>query len=420
MRYYLCDYIWIHHYTIRLNIFFLSLVFFLSNGTNHNHLNFLFLNNICYSFFYFFSMKVSHLPRVQAKLVLSDGEEWHWESFGYLGNAVWEVVFNTGMIGYPETLTDPSYSGQILVCTFPIIWNYGIPDFDVINKFWLRKYFESDSIHIRALIVCDYSEKYCHHEAIQSLSAFLIEHKIPAITGIDTRALTQKIREWGALLGKIIIDGIADTQEFKDPNTQTLSYDVCTPEIQTYGSGKKKICLVDMWVKNNILRNLLSLDTTIIRVPWYYPFMDGSISFDAVFLSNGPWDPELYRETIWEVKKALIKKIPIFGICLGNQLLSIAAGGKTRKLAYGHRWQNQPCKNLITGKCIVTSQNHGFVVEEESLPDGIKPWFRNLNDGTNEGIYFSHQNARSVQFHPESSPGPNDSQSLIVDFIDSI
>jgi len=354
-----------------------------------------------------------------AKLILKDWETITGESFWYEWNTTWEIVFNTWMTWYPETLTDPSYKSQILVCTYPLLWNYGVPDFSAEDIFWLKTYFESDNVHISALIVSEYSENYSHHEWETSLSDFLKQHKIPAITGIDTRYLTQKIRETGCILGKIET-GEKNTFPFHDPNKDLLSYEVCCGEKRIYGVKGKRICLVDMGVKNNIIRNLLSFGTTITRVPGNYPFMNDIDQFDGVFISNGPGDPALYTETIAEIKKALRKNIPLFGICLGNQLLALASWAKTYKLPYGHRWQNQPCKDLETGKCIVTSQNHSFAIDETSLPSTIKPWFHNINDGTNEGIRYTRKNARSVQFHPESSPGPNDAQYLFQDFINSL
>lgn len=357
---------------------------------------------------------------MKARLILEDGEILTWTSFWYQWNTTGETVFNTGMVWYPETLTDPSYKSQILICTYPLLWNYWVPNFQELDTNGLKKYFESDKIHISALIVSEYSENYNHHEWEISLCDFLKSQKIPAITGIDTRYLTQKIRDNGCLLGKIEVWNETNTLPFHDPNLDLISYEVCIQEKTAYGNGKKRICLVDMGVKNNIIRNLLQFDTTVIRVPGDYPFMDEIDQFDGIFLSNGPGDPALYTKTIWEVKKALRKNIPIFGICLGNQLLALAAGAKTYKLPYGHRGQNQPCKDTTTGKCIVTSQNHSFAIDEKSLPSTIKPLFQNVNDGTNEGIYFTRKNARSVQFHPESSPGPNDSAYLFKEFIESL
>ena len=357
---------------------------------------------------------------MQARLILKGGEIISGTSFWYEWSTTWETVFNTGMIWYPETLTDPSYKSQILVCTYPLLWNYGVPDFNKEDIFWLKQYFESDKVHIAALIVSEYSENYNHHEGESSLSQFLKSHKIPAITGVDTRYLTQKIRDNGCILWKIEIWDEKNALPFHDPNLDLLSYELCCKEKIVYGNGKKKICLVDMGVKNNIIRSLLEFDTTVIRVPGDYPFMDEASEYDGIFLSNGPGDPALYSDTISQVKKALRKNIPLFGICLGNQLLALAAGAKTYKLPYWHRGQNQPCRDTQTGKCIVTSQNHSFAIDESTLPSTIKPWFVNINDGSNEGIYFTRKNARSVQFHPESSPGPHDSKYLFKEFIESL
>ncbi len=355
-----------------------------------------------------------------ARLILEDWEILTGESFWAETNITGEVVFNTGMVWYPETLTDPSYKSQILTCTYPLLGNYGIPDFDAVDKHDLKKHFESDNVHISALIVSEYSENYNHHQAKSSLSEFLKSHNIPAITGIDTRYLTQKIRDNGCMLGKIEVWSQKNNERLIDPNKKLLSYEVCRKEKKVYWKWKKKICLVDMGVKNNILRNLLQFDVTVIRVPGDYEFMKDIWEFDGVFISNGPGDPALYTKTIDQIKKALKKNIPIFGICLGNQLLAHALWAKTYKMKYGHRGQNQPCKDLQTWKCIITSQNHWFAIDESTLPRSVKPWFTNINDKTNEWIYHTRKNARSVQFHPESSPWPNDSQYLFETFISSL
>jgi len=357
---------------------------------------------------------------MKAALILSDGTIFEWISFWYEMNTTGEVVFNTWMVWYPETLTDPSYKWQILTLTYPLIWNYGIPDFSEEDIFWLKKHFESDRIHLSAIIVSEYSENYNHFEASQSLWDFLKSQKIPAITGIDTRALTKKLREHGVMLGKIIIWDEKINIHFEDPNIRCLCWEVSRKEIEVFWKGKKKVCLVDMWVKNNIIRNLLNYDTTVTVVPHNYPFMDGSIEFDWLFISNWPWDPEKNIEAIHEIKKAIKKNKNIFWICLGNQLLALASWAETYKLKYGHRWQNQPCKDLETGKCIITSQNHGYAINNSTLPKEIKPWFKNINDDTNEGIRFVNKNIRSVQFHPESDPGPNDSQYLFKNFVESL
>lgn len=358
---------------------------------------------------------------MKASLILKDGTTFTGEGFGYEGNTSWEVVFNTGMIWYPETLTDPSYKGQILITTYPLIGNYWIPDFEIRDFFWIKQFFESESIHLSWLIVSEYSKNHNHFEWKESLRSFLKREKIPAITDIDTRALTEYIREHGCIPGKIIVDWIQDEEDFNDPNERLLAYEVGTKEIITYKTTEKRknknILVVDMWVKNNMLRQFLSLGVDITRVPWDYPFMDGSVDFDGIFLSNGPGDPAKYTKTIQQVQKAIGANKKIFGICLGNQLLAIAGWAKTYKLPYGHRGQNQPVKDLETGKCILTSQNHSFAIDESTLPPNITPWMRNINDGTNEWIRFLDKNIWSVQFHPESSPWPHDSTYLFHDFV---
>ena len=361
---------------------------------------------------------------MQAHLVLSDWTIFSWENFWYEGNTEGEVVFTTGMVGYPETLTDPSFVGQILCLTYPLQGNYGVPDFENFDQHGLRLPFESDAIHIQALIVNHYSPEYNHREASQSLGEFLTSQKIPGITGIDTRTLTKKLREEGVMLGHIIIGELEKIKTksltFSDPNERNLVAEVSCDEVITYGKGKKRICLLDVGVKNNIVRSLLEQDTTVIRVPHDYPFMDWSIEFDGLFLSNGPGDPEKNTIAIEQIQIALERGTHIFGICLGNQLLALAAWAKTYKLKYGHRGQNQPCKDIHNGTCVITSQNHGFAVDNTTLPKWIQPWFVNINDETNEGMIFDGKHVRSVQFHPESAPGPNDTAYLFKEFVDSL
>lgn len=362
---------------------------------------------------------------MRASLILKTWEIFHGESFWYETDTAGEVVFNTGMVWYPETLTDPSYRGQILVFTYPLIGNYGIPDFQIMDSFFIRKYFESDGVHVAGMIVSEYSPEFHHHEAVQSLGEFLKEHHIPAITGIDTRALTECIREHGATPAKIVFDPNTHSLTFDDPNDRLLAYEVGTKSIVRYEADPRKkihktLLVIDMGVKNNMLRHFLSLWVDIVRVPWDFHFMDGSISFDGIFVSNGPWDPAKYIPTIEELQKAIQDDIKIFGICLGNQLLALAGGAKTYKLPYWHRGQNQPVKDLQTGKCILTSQNHSFAIDESTLSTNIEPWMKNINDGTNEGIRFWDKPISSVQFHPESSPWPHDSSYLFRDFVEKL
>ncbi|MCK4569353.1 MAG: glutamine-hydrolyzing carbamoyl-phosphate synthase small subunit [Bacteroidales bacterium] len=346
-----------------------------------------------------------------AKLILEDGTIFNGYSFGYKGSVSGEVVFNTAMTGYPESLTDPSYKGQILTLTYPLVGNYGVPGQKIENE--LLKYFESDKVHISALIISDYSFKYNHWNAAQSLDEWLKNNQVPGIYGIDTRALTKIIREKGSLLGKVIING-QDCDQI-DPNTINLVADVSTREKKTYGDGRHKILMVDCGVKNNIIRYFLQKDSTVIRVPWDQNFLEED--YDGLFISNGPGNPEMCSATIDHLKLALQKNKPIFGICLGHQLLALASGSQTYKLKYGHRGHNQPVILVGTKKAYITSQNHGYAVDEKSLSGNWEPWFVNINDGTNEGIRHKSKPFFSVQFHPEASSGPTDTDFLFDEFI---
>ena len=356
---------------------------------------------------------MSHLKTNNAKLVLEDGTIYYGESFGYEESISGEVVFSTGMVGYPEALTDPSYSGQILTLTFPLIGNYGVPG-DSANL-TIPDNFESTRIQIQGLLVSEYSEQYQHYSAKKSLKKWLIEHKVPALTNIDTRSLTQHIRTKGTMLGKIIVS--EKDIEFFDPNKSNLLNNVSVKEITNYGSGKYRIVLIDCGLKNNILRLLLKRDVTVIRVPYNYDYNNDQ--YDGVFISNGPGDPIMAEKTIKILQKTMDLNKPIFGICLGHQLLALAAGGRTYKLKYGHRSQNQPCFSE-TNNCFITSQNHGFAVDMKSLDSNWSEFFINLNDNSNEGIIHKSKPFFSVQFHPEGSSGPQDTESLFDKFIDLV
>lgn len=349
------------------------------------------------------------------KLVLADGTTFEGKSFGYEKSVAGEVVFNTAMTGYPESLTDPSYAGQILVSTYPLIGNYGVPKDDK-DENGLPKFYESDRIHITALVISDYSWEYSHWNAQKSLSDWLKENKVPGIYGIDTRALTKHIRETGAILGKIIVDD--QDVEFHDPNKDNLVAQVSVKDVKTYGNGKHKIVMVDTGAKYNILRCLLKRDTTVIRVPWDYDFTQ--IDYDGLMLSNGPGDPQMCKTTIENIKKAIKIGKPIFGICLGNQLLGIAAGATTYKLPYGHRAHNHPVIRCGSTQCYITSQNHGFAINNDTIPEGWEPSFVNINDGSNEGIRHKTLPFFSSQFHPEASSGPTDTEKFFDEFIENI
>lgn len=350
-------------------------------------------------------------PLKLAKLILEDGTEFTGSSFGYEGSTAGEVVFNTGMVGYPETLTDPSYCGQILTLTYPLIGNYGVPADTKENG--LKKYFESEKIQIQALVVNEYCDSPSHHQNKKTLAAWLKEYKIPAIQGVDTRALTKKLRSHGVMLGKIIIK--ENLKDFVDPNENNLIAEVSRKKVATFGKGKYKVIAVDSGIKNNIIRSLAKRDVTIKRVPWDYDFTNEK--FHGLFLSNGPGDPVMAAETIANIRKNLKKNIPIFGICMGLQLLALAAGAKTYKMKFGHRSQNQPCLQLGTKKCYITSQNHGYAVRPQTLPKDWKIWFENANDHTIEGIKHKTKPFMAVQFHPEATPGPTDTAFLFDEFI---
>jgi carbamoyl-phosphate synthase small subunit len=350
----------------------------------------------------------------EATLVLEDSTKYRGISFGTEESISGEIVFNTGMVGYYESLTDPSYKGQILVLTYPLIGNYGVPG--EATEFQLFKHFESNRIHATALVVSDYSYSHNHWNASRSLADWLKQQGIPAIHDIDTRSLTKRLREKGTMLGKIVF---ADEVAFYDPNRENLIEIVTIKEPQVYNEkGKWRIVVIDCGAKLNILRSLIARDCCVIRVPCHYDFFDRT--FDGVVISNGPGDPKMCPDTIALIRKCFEKATPTFGICLGNQLMALAAGANTYKLKYGHRSQNQPCMQVGTKRCFITSQNHGYAVETKSLPADWESWFTNINDNTNEGIRHKSLPFMSVQFHPEHCPGPVDTEFLFDKFLEFV
>lgn len=353
------------------------------------------------------------------RLILSDGTVFGGKGFGADVSAQGEVVFNTGMVGYPESLTDPSYQGQILVLTYPLIGNYGVPSKEK-DEHGILKFFESDEIHIRGLVVSEYSENYHHWQAKQSLSDWMKEENIPGITGIDTRALTQKLREHGVMLGQIVADKKTPTKKIIDPNEENLVAQVSVKKPVIYKGGKKRIIAIDTGIKNNIIRSFINRGVTFIRVPWNYDIWNGKYGFDGVFIANGPGDPATLHETHETLRKCFERKIPTFGICLGIQIMAIAAGAKTYKLKYGHRAQNQPCTDLKTKRCYLTSQNHGFAVDAKTLPKDWEIWMENENDGTVEGMRHKKLPFFAVQYHPEATPGPTDTNWLFDEFLEKV
>lgn len=350
----------------------------------------------------------------KATLTLQDGMRFEGYSFGYDKNVMGEVVFNTAMNGYPESLTDPSYLGQLMVATYPMMGNYGIPSREISPE-GIALHLESDRIWMQGIIVSDYSTQYSHWNAECSLAERLIQEKVIGLTGIDTRALTKYIREHGTQVGTVTIEGVDAPAVDEKWNERNLVAEASTREVRTYGNGKKRVVLVDCGTKNNILRELLSEDTTVIQVPWDYDF--STLAYDGLFISNGPGNPEACTVTIQNIRKALQGDKPIYGICMGNQLLSLAAGARIYKLAYGHRSHNQPVRMVGTNSCYITSQNHSFAVDSTTLPSDWEEWFVNLNDGSNEGIRHKTKPFRSVQFHPEACGGPQDTLFIFKEFL---
>ena len=350
-------------------------------------------------------------------LRLEDGTEFHGTSFGYEKPVAGEVVFNTAMMGYPESLTDPSYAGQLMTLTFPLVGNYGVPPF-TFEENGLPTFMESEKIHVRAIIVSDYSREFSHWNGVETLADWLKREQVPGITGIDTRQLTKVLREHGVMMGKILFDDMPDEVPEADYAGVNFVDQVSCREVIKYNEGAdKKVVLVDCGVKANILRCLIRRGVEVIRVPWNYDFNE--LEFDGLFLANGPGDPETCEVTVQNIRRFLANPVvrPCMGICMGNQLLSKAAGARIYKLKYGHRSHNQPVRKVGTETCFITSQNHGYAVDSSSLPADWEPMFVNMNDGSNEGVRHKKNPWFPAQFHPEACSGPVDTEYMFDDFV---
>ena len=352
-------------------------------------------------------------------LVLEDGTKFHGKSFGYDAPVAGEVVFNTAMMGYPESLTDPSYAGQLMTLTYPLVGNYSVPPFSIEeNK--LATFMESDKIYASAIIVADYSEQYSHWNAVESLADWLKREHVPGITGIDTRQLTKVLREHGVMMGKIIFDDEPDNIPSAEYEGVNWVDRVSCKEIIRYNEGAgKKVVLVDCGVKNNIIRCLINRGVEVIRVPWNYDYT--AMDFDGLFLGNGPGDPDMCEDAVNIIRKQMSQsRKPICGICMGNQLLAKAGGATIYKLKYGHRSHNQPVREVGTNRCYVTSQNHGYAVDARTLGNDWRELFVNMNDGSNEGVCHKENPWFTSQFHPEACSGPIDTEFMFDRFINSL
>jgi carbamoyl-phosphate synthase small subunit len=355
-----------------------------------------------------------------AYLALEDGTVFPGRLFGGAKPASGEVVFNTGMVGYTETLTDPSYKGQILTLAYPLIGNYGVPDMapridpHIEDGAMPPPAFESGRVHVSGLIVARTSEEHSHRTAARSFEQWLRDENIPALMDIDTRSLIKRLRTHGTMRGKIVMAG-EEVGPAAEPDQDHLVPLVSVREPVVYPGSATRVVLVDCGCKAGILRSLLARGVTVIRVPWNYDFL--AEDFDGVLVSNGPGDPQMCGPTVDHLRTVIEQERPVFGICLGHQLLALAAGATTYKLKFGHRSQNQPCIESGTKRCYITSQNHGYAVDAGTLPAGWVPWFTNANDGTNEGVRHSTLPFMSVQFHPEAAPGPVDTRHLFDQFL---
>ena len=351
------------------------------------------------------------------RLGLEDGAAYPGVGFGYRRAVAGEVVFNTGMAGYVEALTDPSYRGQILVLTYPLIGNYGVPAPRPPDS--IAPPFESGRIQVQGLVVQHHERAPSHHASVRSLHEWLLDERVPGIAGVDTRALTARLREAGTMRGELVPDPAPPGKPAAVEMTREVFEQVAPAAARWYGDGDgPRILLVDVGAKDNLVRSLVRRNARVHRVSGLEPLEAAARASDGILIGNGPGDPADLGDLAAGLR-GIMEWFPgpILGVCLGNQLLALAAGAGTFKLPYGHRSVNQPVRDLVTGRCYITSQNHGYAVDEDRLPSRWVPWFQNLNDGTNEGVRCLDRPFRSVQFHPEARPGPEDTGWLFDDFL---
>jgi carbamoyl-phosphate synthase small subunit len=365
---------------------------------------------------------------VPAAPKLKSGHVFTGTSFGAQNSTFGEAVFTTSLVGYPESMTDPSYRGQILVFTQPLVGNYGVPA-RVKDEFGLLRHFESSKIQCQGIVVNDYATKYSHWTAVESLGEWCAREGIPAISGVDTRAIVHLLRDQGSTLAKLEIgDEVLENKEvveFPNPNVRNLVAEASTKEVYELNPmGDIKIALIDCGVKENILRCLVARGAAVTVFPWNYDFNKVLDQYDGLFISNGPGDPRAAMTTVQNLATAFKNPAPkpIFGICMGNQLMGMAAGLDVYKLQFGNRGHNQPAINMQNGRCSITSQNHGYALVDSVLApgktfNGWEKYFVNANDGSNEGIRHTTKPFCSVQFHPEAKGGPQDTEYLFDDFL---
>ncbi|PHH74818.1 hypothetical protein CDD80_2834 [Ophiocordyceps camponoti-rufipedis] len=365
---------------------------------------------------------VASLP---ATFTIRDGPVFQGKAFGANSNISGEAVFTTSLVGYPESMTDPSYRGQILVFTQPLIGNYGVPS-NGRDAYNLLKYFESPHIQCAGVVVSDVALNYSHWTAVESLGEWCAREGVPAISGVDTRAIVTYLREQGSSLARISIGDEYDADEdesFVDPGQINLVKRVSTkaPFAVESPNAAYHVALIDCGVKENIIRGLVSRGASVTVLPYDYPIHKVAQHFDGVFISNGPGDPTHCQSTVYNLARLIeTSSIPIMGICLGHQLLALAVGARTIKLKYGNRAHNIPALDLTTGQCHITSQNHGYAVDASTLPSDFREYFVNLNDGSNEGMTHKTRPIFSTQFHPEAKGGPMDSAYLFDKYLHNI